>query len=140
MCQLRGLLAGEGKFDLFHLCLYYKKWIEDGPFDIGGTTMNGLGPLADYPMPCPAASIDAARYGPGATSLSNGSLMRITPLAVWAQNLSLEEMRECVVKDVSLMHSKSEMWDLCTAYCLAIKVLIKNAGETGRVQLALAAV
>ena len=84
MCQLRGLLAGEGKFDLFHLCLYYRAWIVDGPFDIGGTTMNGLGPLADFPQPNPSASIDAARNGAGRTSLSNGSLMKITPLAVWA--------------------------------------------------------
>ena len=31
MCQLRGLVAGEGKFDLFHLCLYYGSWIATGP-------------------------------------------------------------------------------------------------------------
>ena len=45
MCQLRGLLAGQGKFDLFHHCLYYGYWIDYDPFDIGGTTMNGLGEL-----------------------------------------------------------------------------------------------
>ena len=83
MCQLRGLLAGEGKFDLFHICLYYREWIVGG-FDIGGTTRNGLAPLADYPEPNPSASHEAARCGPGETSISNGSLMKITPLAVWA--------------------------------------------------------
>ena len=31
------------------------------------------------------------------------------------------------------------MWDLCTAYCLAIKVLIKNTGDTNRALMALAA-
>ena len=45
MCQLRGLLAGQGKFDLFHFCLYYAYWIDRRPFDIGNTTANGLGPL-----------------------------------------------------------------------------------------------
>ena len=106
MCQLRGLLAGQGKFDIYQHCVYYQKWIEDGPFDIGGTTRNGLGPLKQSPLPNPDACREAARCGPGETSLSNGSLMRITPLAVWAQNLSLEAMRECVVTDVSLIHSR----------------------------------
>ena len=45
MCQLHGLIAGDGKFDLFHLCMYYGHWIYFGPFDIGATTRNGLGPL-----------------------------------------------------------------------------------------------
>ena len=43
MCQMRGLIAGEGKFDLFHLCLYYGHWVRLEPFDIGQTTAKGLG-------------------------------------------------------------------------------------------------
>ena len=35
MCQMRGLLAGQGKFDLFYLAFYYGHWIDMGPFDIG---------------------------------------------------------------------------------------------------------
>ena len=35
MCQLRGLLAGQGKFDPFHICLYYGYWMHYGPFDLG---------------------------------------------------------------------------------------------------------
>ena len=84
MCQLRGLLAGEGKFDLFHHCLYYRQWLADGPFDIGETTQAGLGPLLEHDEPNPAACVEAAATGERSTSLSNGSLMRITPLAVWA--------------------------------------------------------
>ena len=38
------------------------------------------------------------------------------------------------------MHSKKDMWDLITAYCLAIKTLIKNAGQENRAALALEAV
>ena len=69
--------------------------------------------------------------------MSNGSMMRITPIAVWAQNLTLEELEQVVQQDVSLMHSKTEMWDLCTAYCLAIKSLINNAGDPNRALIAL---
>ena len=93
MCQLRGLVAGQGKFDLFHLALYYGHWIYYGPFDIGTTTRNGLERLsADLENPDPSAAHEAAKNEIGAKSMSNGSMMRITPLAVWAQNLSLDEL------------------------------------------------
>ena len=67
-------------------------------------------------------------------------MMKTTPLAVWAQNLSIEELEECVKSDVSMMHSKKTMWDLVTAYCLAIKTLIKANGQPNRAQLAIDAV
>jgi len=93
MCMLRGLVAGKGKFDLFHHALYYGHWHFYGPFDIGNTTANGLGPLRNcLSSPNPGLAHAAAKTGPGFTSLSNGSLMRITPMAVWARNLSVEEL------------------------------------------------
>ena len=93
MCQLRGLLAGQGKFDLFHLCLYYGYWIDYDPFDIGGTTMNGLGELRScISNPNPKLAQTAATQGVGKESLSNGSMMRITPLAVWARKLDLSSL------------------------------------------------
>ena len=72
--------------------------------------------------------------------MSNGSMMRATPLAVWAQNLSIEDLEKCVEEDTSLMHSSKDMWDLITAYCIAIKTLIKNTGKANRAELALEAV
>ena len=73
-------------------------------------------------------------------SMSNGSLMRITPLAVWSQNLGIEEIAKCVEQDVSKMHARTEMWDIVTAYCIGIKTLIKNAGDEFRAKLALDAI
>ena len=140
MCQLRALLAGEGKFDHFHLALYYGYWVHYGPFDIGGTTANGLGPLKNcIHNPDPRVAFEAAKRGPGPESLSNGTLMRITPLAVWARDLNMEELKLCVKADASFMHSNPAMWDICTTYCLAIKVLLKNATSENRAELALQA-
>ena len=54
MCQMRGLLAGQGKFDLFHICLYYGWYWHLQPICAGGTTSNGLSPQAairDNPNP-----------------------------------------------------------------------------------------
>ena len=35
MCQMRGLLAGQGQLDPFYLAFYYGHWIDKEPFDIG---------------------------------------------------------------------------------------------------------
>ena len=35
MCQMRGLLAGQGQLDPFYLAFYYGPWIDKEPFDIG---------------------------------------------------------------------------------------------------------
>ena len=68
-----------------------------GPFDLGRATVNGLSPQKSrLGCPDPAASQEAARHGVGAESLSNGSMMKSTPLAVWAQNLSIEDLENCV--------------------------------------------
>ena len=41
-------------------------------------------------------------------------------------------MKRSVSRVVSLTHGKEEMKDLCTAYCLAIKALTKNAHNANR--------
>ena len=125
MCQLRGLLAGNGKLDAYHLAKYYGNWIVKKPFDIGKTTINGLGPLADcIDNPDPNIAYTAARTGRGHSSQSNGALMRVTPLAVWTQHLEVHELEQAVSADVKMTHTKSTMLDIVTAYCLGIRALI----------------
>ena len=131
MSQMRGLLAGEGKLDLFYHCVYYGHWYQYGPFDIGQTTENGLRHCVPS-EPDPSKPQAAARTGPGENSLSNGSMMKITPMAVWAHQLSEEDLAEAVKQDVSFMHSREDMWHLCTAYCIVIGTLIKSAGQKKR--------
>ena len=141
MCQLRGLVAGNGKFDAFQIARYYGYWIYTGPFDCGRTTAQGLGPLAKCrDNPDPQVSYKAAAKGYAATSLSNGSLMRATPLAVWSQNLNLSELQQAVTGDVRFMHSLPAMTNIVTAYCIVVGTLIRNAGEDNRATLALEAV
>ena len=55
--------------------------------------MNGLGAqLQCLDNPNPELSRDAANFGAGGKSMSNGSMMKITPIAVWSQNLTMEEL------------------------------------------------
>ena len=52
--------------------------------------MNGIGPLVDcLDNPNPDVAKGAAKRGEGRTSMSNGALMRLTPLAVLGRNLQV---------------------------------------------------
>ena len=95
MCLIRGLLAGHGKLDLHYHCIYYGHWYQYGPFDIGQTTENGLKHCSTS-NPQPHISQAAAKTGPGEGSLSNGSMMKITPMAVWAQHLTDDDLAKAV--------------------------------------------
>lgn len=58
--------------------------------------------------------------------------MKITPLAVWCQNLTPREVALAITEDVTIMHSNPFMSKLITAYALSIKYLINNPHEAGR--------
>lgn len=62
----------------------YGKWMKSYPFDIGFATKTALRGLAYNPDP-EVAKLSA--YNKNQGSCSNGSLMRVTPLAVWGSNL-----------------------------------------------------
>ena len=137
MCQLRALLAGNGKFDPFHLALYYGNWLHSEPFDLEQIVEEGLSPLLELTRPDPIASKRAVRMGRGGKSMSNKCLMRLTPLAVWARNLSTDELESCTAGDASFTHDAYDAQIACAAYCLVIKTLLKNQDDDNRAELAL---
>ena len=82
MCLMHGLLEGKGKLNAAAIVKYYGKWYKNGPFDIGYTTCNALS-MANPSDPSPELVRYAAEEK-NYESLSNGALMRATPLAVWS--------------------------------------------------------
>ena len=105
MGLLHGLVAGNGKLNLQQICRYYGEWTGSAPFDVGGTTRNGLFKCSTS-NPNPARVHLAASKGPGATSLSNGAMMRISPLAVWCQRLaSASDIERAVGLEVTFTHA-----------------------------------
>ena len=80
--------------------------------------------IEDETDPDPSLAHKKARNETGSQSMSNGSMMRITPLAVWARNLTVAELEKCILGDVGMMHTNPNMLDACTVYCIAIKTLI----------------
>ena len=79
---MHALLEGKGKLDAKAIVKYYGKWYNEIPFDIGHTTSNALR-YANPKNPNPTVTRSAALAN-NKESLSNGSLMRATPISVWA--------------------------------------------------------
>ena len=86
MCLMQGLIKGEGKLDVKKIHAMYAQWMDSPPFDIGMTTEETL--MCCQLSDDPSRPYRAAKHGGyAAQSESNGSLMRITPMAVWIHKL-----------------------------------------------------
>jgi len=77
--------ADEYELNLDRICLFFKKWLNSGPFDVGMTTRTALKAI-DINHLNPSNSFYNS-YQHTRASESNGCLMRITPLAVWGHKL-----------------------------------------------------
>ena len=91
----------------------YRAWFGSAPFDAGVTC---------------SAAFGTTNRGTSESSQSNGSLMRIAPLAVWAASEADEVIARMAIADASLSHA-SEVVHLSTAaYAIALASLVR--GET----------
>ena len=58
--------------------------------------------------------------------MSNGSLMRVTPAAVFTAKLSPENAKEIILADTSLTHPNLQVHDCIVSYCQSIHYLLNN--------------
>jgi ADP-ribosylglycohydrolase len=81
-------------------------WAESRPFDIGNNARSTIG-MMDRVQGVKNLAAFALEHGAKSTkSKSNGSLMRIAPLAVWASNITeIEDLKKIISLDVSFTHS-----------------------------------
>jgi len=98
-------------------------------FDIGGTTSEALRRLEQ--------GTPAEEAGPtGEHSQSNGSLMRIVPLALWATprpRLGLEELADRAARASKVTHGHPTCQVTCAAYVLTAALLLH--GDSPRIAL-----
>ena len=114
------------------IALNYREWIISPPFDIGYTTKAGLNPLIQDLDPSVAKS---AAYENNQKSLSNGSLMRITPLIVWGSTLDDPfEFYKAIKADVEFTHPNRLVHDAIFLYGIAIQYLLNNPADPSRSQ------
>ena len=71
--------------DLKAICESYHNWAKSGPFDMGITTAQAMRSIVPHSFDPLVTYRAVAQIN--AHSQSNGSLMRVTPLAIWCRNL-----------------------------------------------------
>jgi len=86
----------------------YRQWYQSGPFDIGTTTRAAL---VGYVM---------------GDSQANGSLMRASPLAVFAHGLNLSEAAEHARADSALTHTHPVCRDSMAAFVVAAAHAVRS--------------
>jgi ADP-ribosylglycohydrolase len=111
----------------------YGRWFASEPFDCGHTTGLAFGPAA-----CALADkAVAARGKADKASQSNGSLMRVAPIGIWARNP--EEAAQVASEDSSLSHPHPVCRAACAAFTAAISAALAGADRRGMIETALRA-
>jgi ADP-ribosylglycohydrolase/fructose-1,6-bisphosphatase/inositol monophosphatase family enzyme len=112
-------LVRERKYDAEKILEAYRAWLTSRPVDVGLTTERGL-------------------LGLNTTdSESNGSLMRVSPIGIWAAGepaLAARAARD----DSMLTHTSPTCVEACAAYCAAIATGIGGASRGEMIEAALA--
>ena len=116
---LARVLARERKYDPAKVLDAYRAWLTSRPVDVGVTTERGLLGLA------------------ASDSESNGSLMRVAPIGVWAAGdpaLAARTARD----DSALTHANPVCLEACAAYCAAVAAGVGGADADAMFEAALA--
>jgi ADP-ribosylglycohydrolase/fructose-1,6-bisphosphatase/inositol monophosphatase family enzyme len=96
-------ILGPGRFDADAVLAAYRAWRESGPFDVG-TTVGAA--LAGAPRP---------------ESQANGSLMRVSPLAVFTHGAGFDEAVALARVDSALTHPNPVCGDAVAAFVVAVR-------------------
>ena len=93
------------KLDPFEIATSYKNWVESRPFDIGNNTRATIGTMHSHKVEG-LVKFAMEKGAQSTKSCSNGSLMRIAPLAIWTSNIEdLAQLQKIISLDVSFTHS-----------------------------------
>lgn len=111
-------LANNLTYDKNDVAKRYLKWYHSKPFDIGNTTRNALGGASSYD------EIVANSKEYCHNSLSNGCLMRISPLALFGCSLNNQELFRFCEQDTLLTNPNPICIDAVKVFCIALKISI----------------
>jgi len=113
----------------------YVTWYASPPFDIGTSTMQAFNMVSKFDAPADQhQKIIENSANKNIDSLSNGCLMRISPLAVAGTNWSLDKLQLAAKENAKLTNPHAVAQTAVSAYVTAIQALIL----TGDVQEAYA--
>src|SRR5439155_6266156 len=112
-------LAREARHDAEKVLDCYRDWLTTRPIDIGATTERGLLGLHTT------------------ESESNGSLMRVSPIGIWAAG-DPARAAEAARKDSVLTHPNPVCLTACGAYAAAIAAGVAGADKRAMLEVAVA--
>jgi ADP-ribosyl-[dinitrogen reductase] hydrolase len=122
ICLLYSIIT-KGKYNQNHVAKQYIKWFNSTPPDIGLTIKRSL--FTRKPSLNAKDMVENSKTL-NISSLSNGVLMRITPLAIIGISMSDEELKKNIDKECDLTHPNEIIKDVAFVYCIAIKNLLLN--------------
>ena len=103
------------------VALNYIKWYNTNPIDIGNTVKKSL---HTRKRASNASDMIQNSKDMNSTSLSNGSLMRIMPVALFCVNKPDKLLKKLVKQECILTHPNKYVRDFTYIYCLAVKYSI----------------
>jgi ADP-ribosylglycohydrolase/fructose-1,6-bisphosphatase/inositol monophosphatase family enzyme len=97
----RAIVARDG-FESGTVLQAYRDWVRSDPFDVGNTVRGAL------------------HHDPNPTSQANGSLMRVSPLAIFAHSLPPEAAGALAREDSALTHPHPACGDATAAFVVGV--------------------
>ena len=126
-------LLETGSYDREAIAAAYGDWYASGPFDIGRTIRQALSAAAGAEA---GHKADAASSQANAVSEANGSLMRVSPIGIWAREPEVAD--HFAREDSRMTHPNDVCVDACAAFAAAIAEGIHSGDRDAMLGVALA--
>ena len=126
-------LLETGSYDREAVAAAYGDWYASGPFDIGRTIRQALSAAAGAEA---GHKADAASSQANAVSEANGSLMRVSPIGIWAREPEVAD--RFAREDSRMTHPNDVCVDACAAFAAAIAEGIHSGDRDAMLGVALA--
>jgi ADP-ribosylglycohydrolase len=115
-------------FDAGDVASAYARWLDSRPFDVGTTTRQALGP-ARAALKSGGNVAEAAMAAASRSSQSNGALMRISPLAIFAHAKPEEEVMQLARADAALTHPNPVCQDASAVYAASVAFALRSGAD-----------
>jgi ADP-ribosyl-[dinitrogen reductase] hydrolase len=118
-------ILGAGGYDRESAARAYGYWYRSEPFDMGGTTRRALTAIPANVWVSPRLGLgeiaeQAAMGAADPESQANGSLMRISPLAIWGWQTDPDVLADLARADSELTHPNLVCQEACAVYVVAL--------------------
>ena len=123
-------LAGRTSYDAEAAATAYGRWYLSGPFDCGQTTAIAFEAASRVAVD----KAGAARRAASRSSQSNGSLMRVAPIGVWAGDP--DSAAAAAIADSLLSHPHPVCTTACAAFAASIAAAIAGADRAAMMDVA----